>query len=77
MRIENAQKTITCIVDRRVLAELLRETGTSANDRGGYERAGRLFQLLDEVESGDRCELYARDWPTLAAGPGGGGWAAE
>jgi hypothetical protein len=34
-----------------------------------------LTLLAVEVESGDRCELYARDWPTQAAGPGGSGRA--
>ena len=58
MRIENAQKTVTVIVDRRVLADLL---GMAACDY--YACDEDLERLQREVESGDRCELYARDWP--------------
>jgi hypothetical protein len=74
MRIENAQKTITVIVDRRVLAELLEIA--AANDKLDWKSESEpLYRLAQEVESGERCELYARDWPTQAAGSGGSGRA--
>jgi hypothetical protein len=59
-------KTITVIVDRRVLAKLLQGKANQLLLWGGLENlepAEQLFVLADEVESGQRCELYARDWP--------------
>jgi hypothetical protein len=58
-------KTITVIVDRRVLAELLdaaeyRALENYINEPGKHERVERIRA---EVKSGERCELYVRDWP--------------
>jgi hypothetical protein len=63
-------KTITVIVDRRVLARILQllENECSLSEDAEWEAVRRL---RPEVESGDRCSLYRSDWPT--AGPGGSG----
>jgi hypothetical protein len=56
-------KTITVIVDRIVLAELLEWAGGNAYCLGDPVLEERLDQIQQQVESGERCELYARDWP--------------
>jgi hypothetical protein len=57
-------KTITVIVDRLVLAELLRASAMSAAILDlDTARCDQIGVLMDEVESGERCELYAKDWP--------------
>lgn len=56
-------KTITVIVDRRVLAELLGMAAEGFDTVDACEYSNHVYRLQREVESGDRCELYARDWP--------------
>jgi hypothetical protein len=56
-------KTITVIVDRRVLADLLRSAAEWPDISGDRHYDEDIIRLAKEVESGERCELYAKDWP--------------
>ena len=72
MSIENAQKTVTVIVDRRVLAELLKlaDLYYSFDVTGkDIERGLAMDRLRREVEAGERTTLFGADWP----GSGGAG----
>jgi hypothetical protein len=51
------------IVDRRVLAELLGMAAEGFDTVDACESSNHAYRLQREVESGERCELYARDWP--------------
>jgi hypothetical protein len=54
-------KTITVIVDRIVLVDILKTA--AANENLTPAESIDVSWLAEEVESGERCELYARDWP--------------
>ena len=51
------------IVDRTVLVKLLALYANVEEEYCFDEEAARIRQLAAEVESGERVELYAADWP--------------
>jgi hypothetical protein len=55
-------KTITVVVDRRVLAELLGYAGETFDTIDAQLLANRAFELQREVSSGKRTTLFAKDW---------------
>lgn len=56
-------KTITVIVDRRVLSDILQTVVQHKVEHARpWTEIDPISYLQQEVESGERCELYARDW---------------
>ncbi len=56
-----AQKTVTVIVDRAVLVDLLRLLALYADEYPG-DSAQPYYQLAYEVESGERGSLTLIEW---------------
>lgn len=51
------------IVDRTVLVDIMRTAG--GNEKADWDDYCKpLIALADEIERGERVELYAADWPT-------------